>query len=119
MSSGEYIVVMIVVALGYSSAVTWVCRTGVSRRIWIVTAVGILVIASLGVADWRRQGSNIGTPLGEYLAEALIPTIAVSWLIARLRRQDVRPALQILAGSILWVAGALFVLSLSFLYNMD
>ncbi len=111
MSSGFQLAVVIAVAVGYSSAVTWARRSAVNRKLWIVTTIAILSIALLGVLDWRGQSFN-DTSLNEYFAVAVIPSLAVSLLVAWLQR-DARPALLIAVGSALWLGVALIILTMS------
>ncbi len=117
MSSEGQLAVMVSVGLGYSCAVAWAYRTGVSKRLWTVTVVGILVIALLGVLAWRRQRFQ-DTSLNEFFALAVVPTVAVSLLIAWLRRRNVRPVILIGLGAALWVAVAFVILILSVFFEV-
>src|SRR6267154_4410112 len=112
MGSEHELAALILVSLGYSSATTWACRTGMKARLWIVSGIGILVIALLGIVDWQREFFK-DTSLSDYIALAVIPSLAVSLLVAWLWR-DIHPATLIVMGSVLWAVVAFIILLVSF-----
>lgn len=111
MSDLVAIAVDVAVASGYTSAVTWAGSISV-RRLWIVTAIGILVIALFGVVTWWRHKYD-DTSLNEFVSVAVIPSLAVSLLVVWLQRNRQPTIIVITVGSMLWLAIAMIILVMS------
>ena len=102
---------MFLVALTYSCAVTWAWRTGGIKRLWIVTSLGVLLLALLEVAQGWPHGFR-ETSLIETLAFVIAPSIGLSALIS-LDRGGVRPAILVVAGTFFWMGAGFITLIVS------
>lgn len=104
MSPSTYALIFTVVPFLSGIVAVLALRSWNRRGLWLVWAGFTMLLLVLGIVDWRRPPDE-GTPLGVYIAFAILPTAAAAFVADRFSRTQMPLIVRMLiAGTAGWLA---------------
>ncbi len=99
----HYALVFAVVPFLFAIIAVLANRRGGKKSLWIAWVIGTMVLVTVGVISWRRQGFE-ELPLIVYIALGALPTLAAIYAIrwAALRSMPIF-AQVLIGGTVCWI----------------